>query len=80
VVNVVAPVKTTNETFTRAVAASVGSHVWGRVPAWLLRAAMGELATAVLDDDYVVPRALLAAGFEFAETDLVAFLARTVRR
>ena len=80
VVNVVAPVKTTNETFTRAVAASVGSHVWGRVPAWLLRAAMGELATAVLDDDYVVPRALLAAGFEFAETDLAAFLARTVRR
>jgi NAD dependent epimerase/dehydratase family enzyme len=48
------------------------------VPAWLLRATLGELATAVLDDDYVIPRRLLSAGFEFAETDLAALLARTV--
>jgi len=77
--NVVAPVTTTQERFTAAIAEAVGSRVLGTLPAWLLRAAVGELSSAILDDAHVVPRAALAAGFEFAETDLDALLRRMLK-
>jgi uncharacterized protein len=77
-VNVVAPVRTTQEAFTRAIARAVGSRVLGRLPAWLLRAAVGDLSSAVLDDQHVVPGVLSAIDFGFAETDIGGYLNRAI--
>jgi len=79
-VNVVAPTATTQGEFTAAVADAVGSRVVGRLPAWLLRATLGELSSAVLNDEHVVPSVALAAGFRFAEMDLHAYLRRILSR
>lgn len=78
--NLVAPVVTTQEDFAAALAESVGSRVRARIPASLLKLALGELSSGVLDDQHVVPRAALAAGFEFKETDLGLLLRRLARK
>ena len=48
---------------------------WFRVPAWLLRLVLQGEATLLLGSRRVVPARLLAAGFEFAYSDLESALA-----
>jgi uncharacterized protein len=79
VVNIVAPVRTTQRALTTALARAVGSTVLGTVPAGLIRLMLGEMSTAILDNAHVVPTAATAAGFEFAETDLAAYLRRILK-
>jgi uncharacterized protein (TIGR01777 family) len=77
--NVVAPTATTQKEFATAIADAVGSRVLGTVPTWVLRTALGELSSAILNDEHVVPKAALAAGFKFAETDLRAYMHRILK-
>ncbi len=66
-VNLTAPAPVTNSDFTAALAAAVGRHdlPWLRIPAPVLRLALGEGASELLTDARVAPRRLLEAGYRF---------------
>ncbi len=63
--NAVAPAPVRNEEFTRALEGILGRPAMFSVPAWALRAAMGEAAEIALSSQRVMPRAALNAGFRF---------------
>lgn len=70
-VNVVAPRAVTNTQFTKALARVLHRPAWLRVPAPILRLAVGELADlALLSSTRVEPAKLLASGFMFNDPDL----------
>ncbi len=64
-VNLTAPLPATNAEFTRALAKAVHRPAVLRVPAGLVRIALGELSTELLGSSRVVPARLEAAGFTF---------------
>jgi uncharacterized protein (TIGR01777 family) len=64
-VNVVSPHAITQRTLVTSVARRLGRSVIGQVPGSLLRAGLGEFATALLDDQRVVPAAAESAGFRY---------------
>jgi NAD dependent epimerase/dehydratase family enzyme len=68
--NIVAPESVTFREFFRTLAKV--RHVPGvvPVPAFALKLGMGEMATAMLDSQRVVPRKLIDAGFEFRHDSL----------
>ncbi|HEX6527037.1 MAG TPA: TIGR01777 family oxidoreductase [Streptosporangiaceae bacterium] len=82
-VNLTAPGPATNSEFTAALNAAMGRPYlpWLRVPAWLLRLAIGEASVELLTSSRVTPRRLLEAGYEFRHPAireaLTAELART---
>jgi len=65
VVNAVSPTSITNEQFTRALARTLHRPVFLPVPEFALRLLAGEMASVVLASQRVVPRAALAAGYQF---------------
>jgi uncharacterized protein (TIGR01777 family) len=66
-VNLTSPEAVSNAEFTAALAAAAGRRdlPWLRVPAPLLRLALGEASIELLGSSRVVPARLLEAGFEF---------------
>lgn len=64
-VNVTAPEPATNEQVSGAVAEALSRPSWLRVPAFALRAALGDGAEPVLGGQRVLPRKLLEHGFSF---------------
>jgi uncharacterized protein (TIGR01777 family) len=66
-VNLTAPAPATNAEFTAALTAAVGRRdlPWLRVPAPVLRLALGEAAVELLTSARVLPRRLQEAGYEF---------------
>jgi uncharacterized protein len=66
-VNVTAPAAVTNAEFTAALNAAAGPRDlrWLRVPAPLLRLAVGEASVELLSSARVLPRRLQEAGYEF---------------
>ena len=66
-VNVTAPVPVTNAEFTAALSVAAGrrSPPWLRVPAPLLRLAVGEASVELLSSARVLPGRLQEAGYEF---------------
>ncbi len=66
-VNLTAPQPVTNAEATRIIAAALRRPAALPVPAFALRAAVGELAADVLASQRVRPSALLDAGFSFAQ-------------
>jgi len=66
-VNLTSPEPVTNSEFTAALAAAVGRRdlPWLRVPAPLLRLALGEASIELLGSTRIAPARLQAAGFEF---------------
>ena len=64
-INAVAPEAVTNREFTHALAAALHRPAIFTVPAFVLRAAMGEMSTMLLGSQRVVPRAAQNAGFAF---------------
>ncbi len=65
-VNCTAPGIVRNRDFTRALARMLARpHILPRVPAALIRAAAGEVASVLLTGQRAVPRRLLDAGFRF---------------
>lgn len=74
-VNLVAPAPVTNAELTRALAAALHRPAFMPLPAFAARAAFGEMAdTALLAGARVLPKRLLATGFQFAHPDLSMFL------
>jgi uncharacterized protein (TIGR01777 family) len=78
--NLTAPEPVSNAGFSRALGRALGRPVFVRVPAFLLRGVLGELASALLDGQYVLPRRLLAAGFAFRFPTLDGALADLLAR
>lgn len=77
-VNVVAPNPVSNEAFTRELADSLQRVAPFRVPAIVLRLALGDGAEMVLGGQRVVPSVLVREGFEFRYPDLKLALAAAI--
>ncbi len=77
-VNATAPHPVPNEEFSRALAGALGRPCWARVPAAVLRLALGEMAGMLLDGQRVLPRKALEAGFRFSAPDLKSALAEAL--
>ena len=69
-VNVAAPQSVTNEEFCRALARAMHKPCWARVPAPVLRAALGEMAGMILTGQKVAPEKLEKHGYRFRYPDL----------
>lgn len=63
--NLIAPQPTSNAEFMRAVARALRRPYWFPTPAILLRAALGEMSTLILDGRYSRPRRLEELGYKF---------------
>lgn len=77
-VNLTAPTPVTNAEFTRALAQVLHRPAVLPAPAFALKAVLGEFSHDVLGSQRVLPRALEASGYAFADPDLVPALRRTV--
>lgn len=73
-INAVAPGAVRNAEFTRLLAAKLGRPAFLPVPAFVLRAALGELAGEFLDSRRVVPRRARELGYGFAHPTLESAL------
>ena len=69
-INAVAPESATNADFTRILARTLGRPAILPVPAFALRAAMGEMAAVLLSSQRVLPRAAERLGFQFVHGEL----------
>ena len=74
-VDAVAPECVRNAEFTQALARAVRRRALLPVPAFVLRAALGDLASELLGSRRVAPRAAQASGYEFAHPTLADALA-----
>jgi uncharacterized protein (TIGR01777 family) len=74
-INGVAPEPVRNAQFTRLLAEKLGRPAFLPVPAFVLRAALGEIAGELLDSRRVVPRRARELGYGFAHATLEAALA-----
>jgi uncharacterized protein (TIGR01777 family) len=73
--NLSAPNPVSNADFIRALAQALARPCWLPTPAPLLRLALGEMSTLLLDGQYVIPQRLVNLGFVFRyETVQQAFL------
>lgn len=79
VFNLTAPEPETQAGFSRSLAAALRRPLLARAPAWVLRAAMGEMSELVLASQRVVPQRLLELGFRFRFPRLQAALADLCR-
>lgn len=73
-VNLTAPEPVTNAEFTTALAKVLGRPSLFTLPAPVLKAALGEVASELLASVRVVPTRLLQAGFTFRDPDIAAAL------
>ena len=73
-VNATAPTPVTNEVFAHALGHALGRPSVMHVPAFVLKAAMGEMAKVALEGQRVLPRRAQEAGFTFRHPDLEAAL------
>lgn len=73
--NLTLPVPMTNAEFSDALARALHRPRVLRVPAVVLRTALGEKAEQLVGDEYVVPRRLLDQGFTFTGPDVAAMIA-----
>lgn len=64
-INAAAPQAVRKLDFYRQLGAILGRPIWLRIPAALMRMALGEMAQLLLDGQRVMPRKLLALGFVF---------------
>jgi len=72
--NAVAPEPVTQRQFQHALARQMRRPLLLRVPAWLLRAALGEMAQLLVDGQRVVPMRAMTLGFEFRHRRIEAAL------
>lgn len=77
--NIAAPQPATMKEFCAALGMTLGRPSWAPVPAFVLRAALGELSGMILDGQKVVPRKLLDEGFQFRHPRLQEALSSVLR-
>ena len=69
--NVVAPNATTNEDFSTTLAKVLHRpHIAPKVPSWMLKIALGEMSSLLLEGQNATPQGLLRAGFEWQYPNL----------
>ena len=72
--NLSAPNPLSNADFVRAMAQTLSRPYWMPAPAFMLKMALGEMSTLLLDGQYVIPQRLVNLGFVFRfETAQEAF-------
>ncbi len=74
-VNLVSPEAARARDLAKALGKALGRPAWMPVPAFALKAAVGEFAEYLLTGRKVVPRALVARGFRFGHPGLAASVA-----
>jgi hypothetical protein len=79
-VNATAPNPVTNAEFTRTLASTLHRPAFATVPEFALKLLFGEMASVLLDSQRVLPKAAVAAGFEFKYPNLGPALADLVGR
>lgn len=72
--NAVAPMAVTQLQFQRGIAASLHRPLWLRIPAFVPRIVLGEMAQLFVDGQHVVPRRAVEAGFTFRFRQLTVAL------
>jgi uncharacterized protein (TIGR01777 family) len=77
--NVCAPAPATMDEFARAIGRALGRPAKVRVPAFVLRAGLGEMASLVVQGQRVLPRQLVTWGFTFEHPTLDVALAAALR-
>lgn len=71
VYNAVAPTPVKNKTLTKKIAARYNKNIWlPNVPSFVLKTALGEMSTLVLDGQLVSPAKLLATNFIYKYTNI----------
>lgn len=80
VLNAVSPNPATHLDVQRTLAKVLHRPMWMRVPAFIVRAALGEMAQLLVDGQRVVPRRALASRFIFRHPDLREALHHLVGR
>src|SRR5690554_53441 len=78
--NLTAPAPVSNEVFTRALAGALRRPAVFAVPKPLLRLALGEMSTLLLEGQRVLPERLQQVGFEFRHPGLAPYLESVLRR
>jgi TIGR01777 family protein len=78
-INVTSPRPVRQQEFAETLAAQFGRSIPVRVPAVVLRAALGEMSQLLLEGQKVLPAKALHAGFAFRYPDLNAALAELLR-
>ena len=79
--NAVAPHPETNKNFVETISSVLGGpHLIAPVPAFLLRAAMGEMADVILNSNRVSSKKIEAAGFAFRFPELAPALKDLLKR
>ncbi|WP_394220872.1 TIGR01777 family oxidoreductase [Alteromonas gracilis] len=64
--NLTAPEPVTNKVFSKSLASALGRPCLFNVPSFVMKIAMGESSTMILEGQRVIPQKLTAAGFTFA--------------
>ena len=80
VFNVVAPERTTQAQFAQTASKILGRVPFLPAPAWVFELALGEQSQLILNGQFVVPKALEAAGFEFQYPDLKSALKQILNK
>ena len=78
-INVTSPQPVRQREFAKALAAQFGRSIPVRVPATVMRAALGEMSQLLLEGQKVLPTKALNAGFAFRYPELKAALADLLR-
>jgi len=73
-VNAVAPTPLSHDAFQRELARTLRRPLWLRIPAWVLRNTLGEMAQLLVDGQRVVPQRAVTAGFVFQYSESGAAL------
>jgi predicted DCC family thiol-disulfide oxidoreductase YuxK len=68
--NAVAPHAATHLQVQQTLARTLHRPMWLRIPAFVVRAVLGEMSQLLVDGQRVVPRRALASGFDFRHPDL----------
>jgi len=64
-VNLTAPQPVTNKEFSSALGRALGKPSWFRVPGFMLKLLLGEMANMLLTGQWVIPEKILKAGYQF---------------
>jgi uncharacterized protein (TIGR01777 family) len=78
--NLIAPETTSNADFMRGIAKALHRPYWLPMPAFILRALLGEMNVLILEGRFAQPKRLLDAGFQFQYPTLDKALHEMVRK
>jgi len=79
-VNAVAPTPVSHDQFQRELARTLQRPLWLRIPAWILRNTLGEMAQLLVDGQRVIPHRAVTAGFVFQYPEIGAALRQLLGR